>query len=41
MPDPGGEAFVLIALYDDRRIEVRILRGGTLPLYGIFALTEP
>jgi len=40
MPDTGGEALVVIALYDDRRIEVRVLRGGTAPLYGIFALTE-
>jgi hypothetical protein len=40
MPDAGGEALVVIALYDDRRIEVRVLRGGTAPLYGIFALTE-
>jgi hypothetical protein len=40
MPDPGGDAFVVIALYDDRRVEVRVLRGGTSALYGIFALTE-
>lgn len=39
MPDAGGEALVVVALYDDRRIEVRLLRGGTAPLYGIFALT--
>lgn len=40
MPDAGGEALVVVALYDDRRIEVRLLRGGTIPLYGIFALAE-
>jgi hypothetical protein len=40
MPDAGGEALVVVALYDDRRIEVRLLRGGPDPLYGIFALTE-
>jgi len=42
MPDAGGEALVVVALYDDRRVEVRLLRGGTgtSPLYGIFALTE-
>ena len=40
IPDLGGEAFVFVALYDDRRIEVRVLRGGTQPLYAIFALTE-
>jgi hypothetical protein len=39
IPDGGGDAFALIALYDDRRVEVRVLRGGTSPLYAIFALT--
>jgi hypothetical protein len=37
--DGGGDAFVVVALYDDRRVEVRVLRGGTRPLYGIFSLT--
>lgn len=40
MPDGGGDALVVVALYDDRRIEVRLLRGGTRPLYDIFALAE-
>jgi len=40
VPDGGGEALALIALYDDHRIEARILRGGTVPLYAIFALSE-
>src|SRR5262245_51327608 len=40
VPDGGGDAFALIALYDDRRVEVRVLRGGTNPLYAIFALTS-
>ena len=40
VPDGGGDALAIIALYDDRRVEVRVLRGGTTPLYGIFALTE-
>jgi hypothetical protein len=40
MPDGGGQALVVVALFDDHRIEVRLLRGGDLPLYGIFALTE-
>jgi hypothetical protein len=40
IPDLGGEAFVLVALYDDKRIEVRVLRGGVQPLYAIFALTQ-
>ena len=38
--DGAGQAFAMIALYDDHRIEVRVLRGGTVPLYGIFALGE-
>lgn len=37
--DGAGDALVMVALYDDRRIEVRVLRGGASPLYGIFALT--
>ncbi len=36
--DGAGDALALIALYDHQRIEVRILRNGTLPLYAIFAL---
>jgi hypothetical protein len=40
MPDSRGEALVLIALFDDHRIEARILRGGAAPLYAIFALSE-
>jgi hypothetical protein len=38
--DGGGDAFALVALYDHRRIEVRVLRGGAEPLYAIYALTE-
>lgn len=38
--DGGGEALVLVALFDDHRVEARILRGGTVPLYAIFALSE-
>ena len=40
IPDGGGEALAFVALYDDRRVEVRVLRGGTAPLYGIFALSQ-
>jgi hypothetical protein len=40
IPDQGGEALALVALFDDHRIEIRVLRGGTTPLYAIFALTE-
>jgi hypothetical protein len=38
--DGGGDALAIVALYDDHRIEVRLLRGGSRPLYGIYALTE-
>jgi hypothetical protein len=38
IPDGGGDALVLIALYDDQRVEVRLLRSGPTPLYSIFAL---
>lgn len=40
VPDLGGEAFVIVALYDDRRVEVRVLRGGLQPIYAIYALTD-
>ena len=40
VPDIGGDAFVVIALYDDRRVEVRMLRGGVQPIYAIYPLTE-
>ena len=40
VPDHGGDAFALVALYDDKRIEVRLLRGGSSPIYAIFAMTE-
>ncbi len=38
--DGAGDALVLVALYDDQRVEVRVLRGGTAPVYAIYALTE-
>ena len=38
--DGGGDAFAVIALFDDRRIEIRILRSGTRPLYGIYVLSD-
>ena len=40
IPDGGGDALAMIALYDDRRVEARVLRGGSTPLYGIYALAE-
>lgn len=36
--DGAGDALAIVALYDDGRVEVRVLRGGPTPLYGIFAL---
>jgi hypothetical protein len=36
--DGNGDAFALVALYDDQRVEVRVLRNGTQPIYAIFAL---
>ncbi|MEO8846674.1 MAG: hypothetical protein ABI591_27250 [Kofleriaceae bacterium] len=38
--DGGGDALAVIALYDEKRIEVRVLRGGSQQLYGIFALAQ-
>ncbi|MDB4953581.1 MAG: hypothetical protein JWO36_1150 [Myxococcales bacterium] len=40
IPDSGGEALAVIALYEDHRIETRLLRGGTTPIYAIFAMTR-
>lgn len=38
--DGNGDALAVIALYDHRRVEVRVLRGGAGPLYAIYALTD-
>jgi hypothetical protein len=38
--DDGGEALAVIALYDENRVELRVLRGGAKPLYAIFALAQ-
>lgn len=35
---PDGDAVVLIGLYDDDRLDVRVLRAGPKPLYSIFDL---
>ena len=40
MADGAGDALVLIGLFDDHRIDLRILRQGTSPLYAIFAFAE-
>jgi hypothetical protein len=39
--DGRGDALAVIGLYDSRRMDVRLLRGGTAPIYAIFALSEP
>jgi hypothetical protein len=38
--DGGGDALALIAVYDDDRIEVRLVRGGAQPVYAIFDLAR-
>lgn len=38
--DGNGDALVMIALHDDQRVDVRVMRGGIAPVYAIFAL-EP
>ena len=40
IPDGHGEALAVIALYDDKRVELRVLRGGNQALYGIFSLSQ-
>jgi len=40
LADGRGDALAVIALYDHHRIEVRVLRGGSSPLYAIYALTD-
>jgi hypothetical protein len=38
--DGAGDALAIIALYDSRRIELRLLRGSPSPIYAIFKLGE-
>jgi hypothetical protein len=38
--DGAGDALVIAALFNDPRIELRLLRGAPVPLYGIFALSQ-
>jgi hypothetical protein len=38
--DGGGDAFAVLAIYEDRHVEVRLLRAGPSPVYAIFTLTE-
>lgn len=38
--DGAGDAFAFVGLYDDRRVDLRLMRSGPTPLYGIFELSE-
>jgi hypothetical protein len=40
LPAADGEVLAMIALYDSRRVEVRLLRGSPSPIYAIYALAE-
>jgi hypothetical protein len=35
--DGGGDALAVVAIFDDPRIELRLLRGGARPIYAVFA----
>jgi hypothetical protein len=39
--DGGGSLLVMIALFDPRRVELRLMRGGASPVYAVFALSTP
>jgi hypothetical protein len=36
--DTGGDLLAVIAIFDGDRVEIRLLRGGPSPVYGVFAL---
>jgi hypothetical protein len=38
--DGVGDALAMVGLYDARRIDLRVLRGGSAPIYAIFALSQ-
>ena len=38
--DGFGDVLAMIAIYDDERIEIRLLRGGDHPVYAIFDLAR-
>ena len=40
MSDGHGDALVVVGLFDDHRIDLRIMRQGSSPIYAIFALRE-
>jgi hypothetical protein len=39
MADGNGDAMVVVSLLDNHRIDLRIMRQGTSPLYAIFAFS--
>nr|HEX4318451.1 hypothetical protein [Kofleriaceae bacterium] len=38
LDDGSGQGLVLVALFPQQRVEVRVLRGNPAPIYAIFAL---
>jgi hypothetical protein len=40
VPATAGDILAIVALFDSRRIELRLIRGGGAPVYAIFALSE-
>jgi hypothetical protein len=40
VPTADGDVLAMIALYESRRIEVRLMRGAPSPIYAIYALGE-
>jgi hypothetical protein len=40
VPDGHGQAMAIIALFPEQRVELRVLRGGTSPIYAIFAMSQ-
>jgi hypothetical protein len=38
--DGAGDAMAMVGLYDSRRVDLRLLRGGSTPIYAIFALSQ-
>jgi hypothetical protein len=39
--DDQGDATAFISLHREDRVELRLVRGGAVPLYGIFFLARP
>ena len=40
LTDGGGDAMVVVGMFDDHRIDLRIMRQGTSPIYAIFAFSS-